>query len=223
MKVAAPGSVRLIGEDKMLCQICNKNPATIHIQEIVNGKMQTLNLCLSCAGKKSLAHAMFDGMDLSDILQSLEQNLADFGIIGPDKKMTALKRDEQEKTTCPVCSWDSDQFHKTGRLGCPACYEAFADELKSLMPKLHRSSVHTGKLPAVCPESCATEKTSIDSIAKHLLDEKHTRNELEVLEQDLKESVRREEYELAAELRDKIEAIRKTLHEFQNQKEDAKS
>ena len=29
----------------MLCQICNKNPATIHVQEIINGEKKVFHLC----------------------------------------------------------------------------------------------------------------------------------------------------------------------------------
>jgi len=191
----------------MLCQVCKKNPATIHIQEIVNGRKQTLNLCLSCAGKKSLAHAMFDGMDLSDILNSLEQNLQEMGIVpvGDGKQETPAA----EEHTCPVCCWTEKQFRKTGRLGCPECYNAFETELKDLFVRTQRSATHTGKLPAHVPDTDMVEAG--DSIAKQLADENKSKRELEVLEQDLKESVRREEFELAAELRDKIEALRKHL------------
>ena len=35
----------------MLCQICKANPATIHIQEIVNGQTNTLHICPECAKK----------------------------------------------------------------------------------------------------------------------------------------------------------------------------
>ena len=39
----------------MLCQICKANPATIHIQEIVNGQTNTLHICAECAKKRNLA------------------------------------------------------------------------------------------------------------------------------------------------------------------------
>jgi len=200
----------------MLCQICKKNPATIHIQEIVNGKKQTLNLCLSCAGKKTLAHAMFDGMDLSDILNSLEQNLSEMGITPGGKPQGETPAEEER--TCPVCSWSSQQFRKTGRLGCPECYKTFESELPGILLRTQRSATHTGKLPAYIPDDTAIQAG--DSIARHLAEANASRRELEMLEQDLKESVRREEFELAAELRDKIEVIRGRLQQTERQNED---
>ena len=38
----------------MLCQICKKNPATVHVQEIVNGEKRIMHFCAECAEKKSM-------------------------------------------------------------------------------------------------------------------------------------------------------------------------
>ena len=37
----------------MLCEICGKNEATIHIEEITDGKSKTLHLCGECMAKNS--------------------------------------------------------------------------------------------------------------------------------------------------------------------------
>lgn len=191
----------------MLCQICKVNPASIHIQEIVGGKKQTLHLCLSCAGKKSLAHAMFDGMDLGDILNTLEQNLAEMGLPVPGKMNDGAA--EPEKKVCPVCSWRLEQFRETGRLGCPACYTSFAAELKTVLASAHRACFHTGKLPLYLPRKAMG--SALDSLEKQIGAKQTEKNRIEILEHDLAESVRREEYELAAELRDRIEKIRRAV------------
>ncbi|MFA9423382.1 MAG: AAA family ATPase, partial [Sedimentibacter sp.] len=39
----------------MLCSICKKNVAVIYVNKIVEGKMQTLGLCIPCAKKQGLA------------------------------------------------------------------------------------------------------------------------------------------------------------------------
>lgn len=211
----------------MLCQICKINPATIHIQELANGKKKTLHLCLSCAGKKTLANAIFDGLDLPDILSSLEQNLS--GILPPgfnplENPSALFEQDsdteDPEPLVCPECSWSEDQFHKTARLGCPQCYETFRKELEQRFFEIHRSATHTGKPLLFEPEHSGETGGILDSAAKQAATENQRRSELETLERDLKESIRREEFELATELRDKIRSIRRTLHSLETEDKD---
>ena len=40
--------IRQEGCDKMLCENCHKNPATIHLSTVVNGTRQEINLCQNC-------------------------------------------------------------------------------------------------------------------------------------------------------------------------------
>ena len=44
----------------MLCEICKKNEATIHIQEIIGGQKKSMHLCSSCAAAKQQG----EGLDL---------------------------------------------------------------------------------------------------------------------------------------------------------------
>lgn len=180
----------------MLCQICNKNPATIHIQENMNGQKQELHLCLECAGKRTFGSAVFNGMDLSEVLETLEKNIE--GFVAPQNNS---EQKEKDAVTCPECSWTGAQLRKTGRLGCPACYRTFEQELTDRCLKLHRSAVHTGKIPEI------QENTEIVSeTMKTVREQTQNQRKLENLEQDLRQAVLREEYELAAQLRDQLRA-----------------
>jgi len=72
-------------------------------------------------------------------------------------------------------------------LGCPYDYEVFEKSLSSLIKKAHNGkTTHCGKVPS---------KTSTD-----------TKKQIELmkLRRDLEAAVQNEDYELAAELRDKI-------------------
>jgi protein arginine kinase activator len=62
----------------------------------------------------------------------------------------------QEKV-CPKCSHALSEFYKTGMLGCPYCYKAFATELVAVLNKVQGATVHTGKSPV------------IDSVEKELM------------------------------------------------------
>ena len=42
-------------------------------------------------------------------------------------------------------------FKKNGRLGCPACYESFAEELQQILAGMQCGPTHNGKLPRHAP------------------------------------------------------------------------
>lgn len=191
----------------MLCQICNKNPATIHIQEVVNGKKQSLHLCLACAGKRSFDHAALDGMDLAELMNSLEQSISEMGLF-PFREPGKEESDDADRTPdlhCPACDWSLAQFKKTGRLGCMNCYEYFSNILNTKLLDLHRSAVHTGKLPELDRKGSYLSPSDILPGRKKEVGREKV---LALLERDLQQSIQREEYELAAQIRDRINALR---------------
>jgi len=118
----------------MLCDICKKNDATVHLTEIVNDQMSELHLCEDCARQKSLA--MEQQFGLNDLLAGM----ADFG-----------KGEKESETTinakCPNCGLTYADFRKIGRLGCGECYSAFSKYLAPLLKRIHGSTQHTGKSP----------------------------------------------------------------------------
>ena len=118
----------------MLCDICKKNEATVHLTEILNDQMSELHLCEECAHAKSLA--MEQQFGLSDLLAGM----ADFG--KPDKESEAAAG-----VKCPNCGLTYADFKKLGRLGCGECYNAFSKYLGPLLKRIHGSAQHTGKSP----------------------------------------------------------------------------
>jgi protein arginine kinase activator len=117
----------------MLCDICKKNPATVHLTEIVDDQMTELHLCEECARKKSAQ--MEQQFGLSDLLAGL----ADFEKPAEEKEATTLK--------CPNCGLTYNDFKKIGRLGCSECYVTFKKFLGPLLRTIHGSSLHCGKCP----------------------------------------------------------------------------
>jgi protein arginine kinase activator len=82
-------------------------------------------------------------------------------------------------------------FRDSGRLGCAQCYQSFEDHLRDLLRRLHGSSQHVGEryvLPGARGEVDATSR---------LLD----------LRDKLRRAVESENFELAAELRDRIRVL----------------
>ncbi len=176
----------------MLCKICNKNPATIHIQEIVNGEKKTLHICAGCAAQKSKEDPVLNGFNLAEMLYSLSG------------QMGAQEGDKQEQpkdgeevlplSVCPKCGWDSARFRKTGRLGCANCYSVFEDIVIPALANMHRGSFHVGKAPGAAGSSGSES-------GRRML-------ELMKLQKELEDHVRREEFEKAAEVRDRINALK---------------
>lgn len=95
-----------------------------------------------------------------------------------------------DAASCTFCGYTQRDFRMTGRLGCAHCYEALENSLRALLRQLHGNSKHVGvryTAPQVQMES------SVDSI--HDLEDK------------LRRAVASEQFELAAELRDRIRVI----------------
>ncbi len=178
----------------MLCDICKKNPATIHIQEIAGSEKKTLHLCQSCAQKKAQEDSSFQALNLAEVIYNITNQL------NPENAQP--KPDpEHSGIFCAACGWDYASFRKTGRLGCPDCYQAFYDTLKSAIGAMHRGTTHTGKIPAAFSGSLPGKSPNFAVLRK----------ELEKLQNALNLAVSSEEFERAAILRDKISELKEQL------------
>ena len=188
----------------MLCQICKANPATIHIQEIVNGETNTLHICAECARKRNLAEDSAANSHFHEMLERLTQAIANRA----DLKLADLfeqKNPQEEETQdlqCDACGTSWHEFKKNGKVGCAACYEKFSQLLLEDFALNQHGSVHCGKTP---PET--VEQWHDPAVSERI----GLRRELERLRKGLDESIRREEFEQAAEIRDKIAAIESAL------------
>lgn len=116
----------------MNCDVCKQHQATVFLTQIVDGKMQKVNLCEGCSKEKGVTDPT--GFALADLLLGL----------GAAQEME--KGGAQQK--CAVCGFSQADFKKTGRLGCSACYETFSEGLGSLLKGMHKGTAHVGKQPA---------------------------------------------------------------------------
>ena len=188
----------------MLCQICKANPATIHIQEIVNGETNTLHICPECAKKRNLVEGNAANSHFHEMLERLTQAIAN----SADLKLAELfeqKQQEEEETAdlqCSVCGTSWHAYKKNGKVGCAACYEQFGQRILEEIRLNQHGSVHSGKTP---PET--VEQWHDPAVSERI----NLRRELDRIRKGLDESIRREEFEQAAELRDRITAIEAEL------------
>ncbi len=164
----------------MLCDICNKNPATVHLTEIIDEQMSELHLCEECAHQKSVQ--MEQQFGLSDLLAGLVE-------FEKPSKDTA----EAVTVKCANCGLTYADFKKIGRLGCSECYNAFRKYLGVLLKKIHGSNQHIGKSPIKEPTDKVVSK----------------KPDLQELRRRLQQAIETEAFEEAAQIRDQIRELEK--------------
>ena len=116
----------------MKCQFCTET-ATVHLTQIVAGKMEKIDLCERCAKEKGVADPA--GFSLADMLLGL----------GAAEQIKTTS--SPEELICPRCGFTQPDFKKTGRLGCSACYDTFQEGLSAILKDMHKGTSHKGKVP----------------------------------------------------------------------------
>lgn len=95
-----------------------------------------------------------------------------------------------EDLTCPKCGMTFREFQVKGQLGCQHDYEAFEKLLMPLIERAHGGATqHIGKVPATAGETIRRQAG------------------LMRLRRKLEEAVEQEDYEVAARVRDQIQAL----------------
>jgi len=160
----------------MLCQKCHKSAATMRYAEVVGGKVSELQLCAECMGR--LQDEAASGFELAGISSARSKQRAAEAAPQPEAKVP--------NRVCRVCGADLKDAIQTGRVGCGACYGALGESLEPLLRGFHVGLRHRGKEP-------------------HATDErKLKRGELHSLRALLRSTLKSENYEEAARLRDQI-------------------
>jgi len=160
----------------MLCDKCQKAEATVHLSRVVGPDVKKMHLCEACASAS--------GIDLNLPPAAVIEGL----LLGLGKAAAAAGGEGLPDPACPSCGLKASEFRSAGRLGCAACYRAFADELAPLLRSLHRGERHAGKAPRRSA-GALLDAASAD------------------LRRELDEAVAREDFERAAELRDRLRAL----------------
>ena len=172
----------------MVCQDCNKKEAQVHLTQIVNNEKMSLSLCKDCAAARGF-HSPLDNMPfpLAEILSDLGGSFGESKLSGAEKEVE-----------CPECGLTFEEFGRKGRLGCGQCYTTFRSSLEMIMRKIHGASLHRGTVPVLA------ESDTKDTKPLPVQEE-------ERLETELTKAIDAEDFERAAEIRDKLKTIRKAL------------
>jgi protein arginine kinase activator len=163
----------------MLCDNCKEREAVINLTQVEHDSKVTLHLCEQCASAK--------GVETGEAV--LKSPLGSF-IASMGQGKTTVLPTPQDGLRCSACGATLRDFRESGRLGCASCYVAFDFHLRDLLRRLHGSSHHVG-------ERYALPGAGDQDPRRVLLD----------LKDQLRRAVENENFELAAELRDRIRVL----------------
>jgi protein arginine kinase activator len=95
-----------------------------------------------------------------------------------------------EAGRCAFCGLTMRDFRETGRMGCARCYTTFETSMRDLLRRVHGATRHVGH-PYLAPADGVIEKASV----------------LGELREQLRRAIEQEQFETAAELRDRIRVL----------------
>ena len=76
----------------MLCNICHKNEATVHLTEIIDNQITELHLCEECARQKGAQMEQHFG--LADLLAGLADLGQQFEVVGKTETKTEKSKNK---------------------------------------------------------------------------------------------------------------------------------
>ena len=165
----------------MLCDNCKERDAVINLTQVEHDSKVTLHLCEQCAQQK--------GVETGGTV--LKSPLGGFlTALGKGGGGAALLPSATDGLRCAACGATLRDFRDSGRLGCDQCYITFDFHLRDLLRRLHGSSQHVGERYEV-PGG----------------DDGDPKSRLLELRAQLRRAVESENFELAAELRDRLRVL----------------
>jgi len=167
----------------MLCEICLVREASIKLTQVINSKKKDIAICKECAEEKGLFNPMIGLQKFFGSLLLLNQ-LKD--------EENAEQKEQDTGLYCENCQTTWREFQNGGLLGCSDCYRAFGEKLRIVLRRIHGSTKHIGNRPA-------NHRIILND------------SDIAALKKKLERAVRTENYERAAELRDRIKDIEAVL------------
>ena len=174
----------------MKCEKCGKDEAHIKLTRIEGGQVFQIHLCQSCAAEASpyqkkilQKQASIDTL-LQELLKHQKVTLAGGAAEGEEAARI-------EVGPCPSCGLEYASYRSTFMLGCPDCYDTFAEVLEADLRKIHRATRHVGAGP--------NQDSELVDIQRRL----------EEMRDELRDAIEYEDFERAAFLRDEITKLEK--------------
>jgi len=173
----------------MICENCQQRQAHVHVTQSLNGQTVEKHLCETCATEVKGQSSPFSF--------SVHEFLKDFydekyhSHDGHVRGMPGKK--------CNGCGQTYDDYKKTGLFGCPDCYRNFRFVIMPLAKRIQGQLQHTGKIPL--------KRERVHRFQK----------KKEHLQSVLREAVRNEAFEEAAEMRDQIQLLDRKINQLKGE------
>lgn len=116
----------------MICELCNKNEATIVIKQISDdGTTVVHNICEECTRKFNVDLSGADNRGVAELFKAIEQK----------------KVEQAEKITCPSCGTKLSDIVKYKHIGCADCAFYFKSIIEQMMLKQSPNIKYMGLRP----------------------------------------------------------------------------
>lgn len=168
-----------------MCEECGVNEACYTISVMMGGQITQRHLCADCMAKMNMNLAAGNVKHLLSAIMS--------AISGSVEKAAATASEEADAgaaIVCEHCGISLSQFTKSGKLGCPNCYQAFREQLTPMLQQIHGRVQHAGRKPL--DDEAAQRRRAV----------------YERLSRQLEQAVTMEDFETAAILRDQLRQLR---------------
>lgn len=164
------------------CQVCHLRDAEVELTQVVGDEVTTLRLCGKCAAERGVpAESQVTDSPLGAFLAAMGQGA------------TPLAAAAAPGEPCPACGATLDDFRASGRLGCAECWSTFERPLRDLLRRVHGGTTHVGKRYRPASEGGDPESELIRERIR--------------LREALREAIAAEQFEAAAELRDRLRGL----------------
>ena len=163
----------------MLCDECKKREAVFHSKIIHNGQVRERHLCAVCSKKYREEESLFK--PFGDLFSSLPELM--------------LGASTPKCTVCSKCGTTSDEFLRTGYVGCPECYKAFGPIMLDVVRRTQHDTQHIGKAPGVKIKSTVAA----------------AQNKIDELRRRQRQAIDTDDFEEASRLRDEINELKRSI------------
>lgn len=170
----------------MLCERCGKNKANVKVVKNLNNTIKELWVCSKCAKLEFTLDTNYD-KDIDKLLRGFIESII--------QNKSEKNRDEVKKVKCENCGTNYDYISKNWKFGCEKCYKYFGNSLNEKLSKDNIKNRHFGKFPEIEEYILSNKKRIIK------------------LKCDLEDAIATEDYEEAANIRDKIKDLENNFRE----------
>ncbi len=119
----------------MKCELCKVREAGCVLHREKDGGVEELYVCKACQ-KKVKAEGTSRQVD------AVEPEMPDAArVFGEEDGLEFLNGGPHE-LGCPVCGMTRTELRRGQRLGCSACYQAFAHEVALMIRDMHKGGGH---------------------------------------------------------------------------------